>query len=54
VRQKPPVEEDGDDIEDEIGDDVQDEDGIEDFYGDDTFKDGNMKSKVKAAGETAA
>ena len=52
VRQKPPVDEG--EIEDEVGDSyAQDEDGIEDFYGDDTFKDGTMKNKIKAAGETA-
>ena len=37
VRQKPPVDEG--DIEDEVGDSYEDDDGIEDFYGDDTFKD---------------
>ena len=38
VRQKPPVEEEADQIEDEVGDSYADDDGIEDFYGDDTFK----------------
>ena len=53
VRQKPPVDEDADEIEDEVGDSLNGDDGIEDFYGDDTFKDGTIKSKVKAAGEDA-
>lgn len=48
VRQKPPVEEDGDQIEDEVGDSYVDDDGIEDFYGDDTFKHGTQKDKIKA------
>ena len=41
VRQKPPVDE-GDQIEDEVGDSYVDDDGIDDFYGDDTFKDGKV------------
>ena len=46
VRQKPPqIEEDGDQIEDEVGDSFQDDDGIEDFYGD-TAKEGTLKSKL--------
>ena len=53
VRQKPPVDEDADEIEDEVGDSLNEDDGIEDFYGEDTFKDGTIKSKVKAAGEEA-
>lgn len=53
VRQKPPVDEDADEIEDEVGDSLNGDDGIEDFYGDDTFKDGTIKSKVKAAGDAA-
>ena len=57
VRHKPPAEEDGEDeadqIEDEVGDSYHDpdEDGIEDFYGDDTFKDKDKKAKkIKAKG----
>lgn len=49
VRQKPPVDE-GDQIEDEVGDSYVDDDGIDDFYGDDTFKDGKVYDKVKEAG----
>lgn len=51
MRQKPPVDEEGDQIEDEVGDSYVEEDGIEDFYGDDTFKDGAIKDKVKEAGQ---
>ena len=56
VRQKPPVEvEDADEIEDEIGDSqANDEDGIEDFYGNDTFKEGTQKSKLKGAAAEGA
>ena len=45
VRHKPPAEEeDADQIDDEVGDSFQEnEDGIEDFYGDDTFKDNKNK-----------
>lgn len=57
MRHKPPAEEDGEDeadqIEDEVGDSYHDpdEDGIEDFYGDDTFKDKDKKaSKIRAKG----
>ena len=49
VRQKPPAEDDeGDQIEDEIGEDIEDG-GIEDFYGDDTFKEGVEKKKKNVA-----
>ena len=54
VRQKPPTEEDGDQIEDEVGDSYADDDGIEDFYGDDTFKQGGTakrKNKAEGAGD---
>ena len=52
MRHKPPAEEDGEDegdqIEDEVGDSYNeiDEDGIEDFYGDDTFKDKKSKKII--------
>lgn len=48
VRQKPPAEEEeGDQIDDEVGDSFnENDDGIEDFYGDDTFKE--KKSKMKS------
>ena len=45
VRQKPPTDEG--DIEDEVGDSYQgdDDDGIEDFYGDDTFKNNGTSAR---------
>ena len=49
VRQKPPVDEG--EIEDEVADSNFEEDAIEDFYGDDTFKDAAAAAKVKSAGE---
>ena len=61
VRHKPPAEEgedEGDQIEDEVGDSFkEDEDGIEDFYGDDTFKDhpkGQSNNAKKAVEGDAA
>ena len=39
----------GDQIEDEVGDSYVDDEGIEDFYGDDTFKDKTAKDQLKDA-----
>ena len=57
MRQKPPTDEEADQIEDEVGDSFKDDDGIEDFYGDDTFKNtkkGKKSRKNKEGGEGGA
>ena len=40
-------------IEDEVGDSYVDDDGIEDFYGDDTFKDNNGSAASRLKGAAA-
>ena len=51
VRQKPPVDEEGDQIEDEVEGSFADDDGIEDFYGDDTFKKSKQEKTMAAGAE---